>query len=357
MRKIAVILLHFGYWAMYIFLLFIFFVLNAASQENFSADKIQFFIDWTELVSAFAIVPGIFGFYAGYYLLFRKYLVKRKIGLLFLSGFLVSIIGGIAGAMLLNVLKGSDIMFADGWNSAIPELITMCFIAAINCIVGLILQGFITAYSDIKWKEDLNKKNYEMELAMIKSQINPHFLFNTLNNIDALILKDQETASLYLNKLSDILRFMLYETKSERIPLAEELLFIEKYIELQKIRTANPNAIKLIVEGEVGDNTIPPLLFIPIIENAFTHTLLSRDGNSIYIYFMIDGNNIQFVCKNYFDKTLPKSKEVGGLGMELISKRLKLLYPDKHLLEIKNESDIYMVKLSIYENENSVHHN
>ena len=91
-------------------------------------------------------------------------------------------------------------------------------------------------------------------------------------------------------------------------PLAEELLFIEKYIELQKIRTANPNAIKLIVEGEVGDNTIPPLLFIPIIENAFTHTLLSRDGNSIYIYFMIDGNNIQFVCKNYFDKTLPKSK-------------------------------------------------
>ncbi len=357
MRKIAVILLHFGYWSMYIFLLFVFFVLNAATHENFDSDKFKFFVDWLELVSAFALAPGILGFYAGYSILFRKYLVKRKIGALFLTGFLIAAISGVIGALLLSILKGSDIMFADGWNSAIPELIMMCFIGAINCIIGLVLQGFITSYSDIKWKEDLNRKNYEMELAMINAQINPHFLFNTLNNIDALILNNQTVASAYLNKLSDILRFMLYETKSEKIPLSQELLYIEKYIDLQKIRTSNPNAIKLIIEGEVGDNKIPPLLFIPFIENAFTHTQLSGDENSVYIYFLIDRNNIQFICKNYFDKSLPKTKLVGGLGIELIRKRLELLFPDKHLLEIKNESDIYTVKLSIYENENSMHHN
>jgi len=356
MRKIAVILLHLGYWVMYIFLLFVIFVLSAASQDDFDTNKTAFFINWIKLVTAFAITPGVLGFYAGYTILYNRYLAKRKIASLFLSGIVSSIIAGAVGVILMLLLNGIDIMFVDGWNSAIPEFILMCFIAALNCIIGLVLKGFITAYSDIKWKEELNKKNYEMELAMVKSQINPHFLFNTLNNIDALILKDQVAASNYLNKLSDILRYMLYETKTEKIALAKELLYMEKYIELQKIRTSNTNAIQLVIEGEVADRMIEPLLFIPFLENAFKHTQFLAAENSVDIKFVIEETRILFICKNYINTGETHKQEFGGLGMALISKRLLLLYPDKHVLDIKSKNNIYEVTLSIYENENELHH-
>lgn len=357
MKKIAVIILHVGYWAMYLFLLFVFFVLNAATQQNFDSDKWQFFLNWAKLVSAFAIVPGIIGFYGAYAILYKQYLIKRQISALFISGFILAILSGCVGVVLMSLLFGLDSMFVDGWNSFIPEMILMCFVAAINCIIGLVLKGFISAYADIKWKEDLNKKNYEMELAMIKSQINPHFLFNTLNNIDALIQKDQEAASAYLNKLSDILRFILYETKSEKIPLTQEILFIEKYIELQRIRSSNPDAIRLIVDGEIGKFTIEPLLFIPIIENAFTHTQFRNTENSVYIHFIVKDNDIEFICKNYFNRSDPKTKEYGGLGMELIRKRLILLYPSKHILEINMEGTMFVVKLKVFVNEDVLHNN
>src|SRR6185503_21279079 len=116
-------------------------------------------------------------------------------------------------------------------------------IAAIHGTIALVIRGFITWYTEIKLKEELAQRNFEMELALIKSQINPHFLFNTINNIDVLITKQPELASLYLNKLSDILRYMIYETKTEKISLATELDYIEKYLELQKIRTTNPNYV------------------------------------------------------------------------------------------------------------------
>ncbi len=116
-------------------------------------------------------------------------------------------------------------------------------IAFANGVLALVIRGFITFYGEIRLKEDLKRQNAELELALIKSQISPHFLFNTLNNIDVLIEKDAfARASSYLNKLSDILRFMLYETKTDRISIGEELRYIREYIELQMIRTAHPES-------------------------------------------------------------------------------------------------------------------
>src|ERR1044071_687955 len=111
-----------------------------------------------------------------------------------------------------------------------------------------------------------------MELALIKSQINPHFLFNTINNIDVLIAKDSAKASEYLNKLSGILRYMIYETRNEKISLAGELDYIEKYLELQKIRTANPDYVNFQISGEANNLKIAPMILFPFIENAFKHT-------------------------------------------------------------------------------------
>jgi two-component system LytT family sensor kinase len=209
----------------------------------------------------------------------------------------------------------------------------------------LVMKGFITWYGDIKVKVELNKKNYEMELALMKAQINPHFLFNTINNIDMLIQKDAVKASEYLNKLSDIMRFMLYETKTEKIALEKELSYIEKYVELQKIRTTNLNYVKYEVKGSAGNLLIEPMLFIPFIENAFKHAENKKVENAIKVAFVIEKDKIQFECENAYSLDTQLKPEHSGLGNELIQRRLVLLYPNRHTFEVENKNGIYKVNL------------
>ena len=187
-----------------------------------------------------------------------------------------------------------------------------------------------------------------MELELIKSQINPHFLFNTINNIDVLIAKDAARASAYLNKLSDIMRFMLYETKTEKITLDKELTYIEKYIDLQKIRTSNMNYVNYYVVGDSSNLMIAPMLFIPFIENAFKHTENKKVENAINIKIIIEKEMIIFDCENYYTKETQVKPDQSGLGNELIQKRLTLLYPNKHTLEIINKNNTYKVKLVLF---------
>ena len=223
----------------------------------------------------------------------------------------------------------------------------MAFIATITGIPALVVKGFITWFDEIKLKETLQQKNHEIEMALIKSQLDPHFLFNTLNNIDVLILKDATEASNYLNKLSDILRFMLYETKTDEILLRKEIEYIEKYIELQKIRTANANYVRFLVEGNPANITIAPMVFIPFIENAFKHSTNKKIDNAINVQLFITKENILFVCENKFDSNRKVVQESNGLGNDLIQKRLHLIYPDRHQLEIDKKTTLYSVKLTI----------
>ncbi|HXD92543.1 MAG TPA: sensor histidine kinase [Bacteroidia bacterium] len=186
-----------------------------------------------------------------------------------------------------------------------------------------------------------------MELALVKNQINPHFLFNTINNIDVMIAKDAGQASAYLNKLSDIMRFMLYETKTEKIPLSKELTYIEKYIDLQKIRTSNINYVNYHVEGDGGNLVIAPMLFIPFIENAFKHAENKKLDNAVNIKLTLSKEMITFECENKFSESASNNDEQSGLGNELIAKRLQLLYPNKHTLDVSNKNQTYHVKLVV----------
>jgi LytS/YehU family sensor histidine kinase len=214
-------------------------------------------------------------------------------------------------------------------------------------MVALVIKGFITWFNEIKLKQSLKDKNHEMEMALIKSKLDPHLLFNTINNIDALIIKDAVEASNYLNKLSDIMRFMLYETMSDKIMLSQEIEYIEKYIALQKIRTANLNYVQFLLTGNVGNKMIAPMVFIPFIENAFKHTNNKKLENAISVHIIISNKSIQLVCENKFDSK-PTFREPGsGLGNDLIQKRLKLIYPDNHVLEVNKTNELYTVNLTI----------
>jgi two-component system, LytTR family, sensor kinase len=184
-------------------------------------------------------------------------------------------------------------------------------------------------------------------MALVKSQLNPHFLFNTLNNIDILIAKDAEKASDYLNKLSDIMRFMLYETKTEQISLQKEWAYLEKYIELQKIRTANPNFVQYTF-GRMADIQIAPMTLIPFVENAFKHAEGLKADNTIVIHIRTENNTLFFDCQNKYPQKNTSNNTVGGLGNELIIKRLDLLYGKKCTVNIVDDGAVYGVKLVLY---------
>jgi LytS/YehU family sensor histidine kinase len=184
-----------------------------------------------------------------------------------------------------------------------------------------------------------------MEIALMKAQINPHFLFNTINNIDMLIQKDATKASEYLNSLSDMMRFMLYETKSGKTALSKELDYIERYVALQKIRTTNASFVNYTVTGNPEGVHIEPMLFIPFIENAFKHAENKKVENAIVIHFIIDSGTIRFVCENVYAPSVSLKPEHSGLGNELIRRRLELLYPNKHSLSVEDINGTYKVIL------------
>ncbi|MEO8768446.1 MAG: sensor histidine kinase [Ferruginibacter sp.] len=348
MKKSFIILLHVGYWLLYLLLILLFILfIKLGSGKSFSQDH-QMIISLLKIMGTFTIIPGLIGFYTFYGVLFNRYLSKKKIGALCAVGLGTVLLSGIISLAGVNLATNGMIFKYNGIKEMSFIVIFMSLLTLVHGIIALVMKGFITWYGDIKVKAALKQKNFETELALIKSQLNPHFLFNTINNIDVLIEKDPAKASAYLNKLSDIMRFMLYETKTENIPLEKELNYINKYIELQKIRSANDHFVRYNTSGDAREWIIAPMLFIPFIENAFKHSVNKRSGNGIIVRIGITGDSLDFYCENNFGENPLIDHEAGGLGNDLIKKRLNLLYPSRYELKIEQGNNIYKVHLVIY---------
>lgn len=340
MKRLIVFGLHLGYWFLYGLLLF---VIMTVMQQGRGGHAIptgglrNFFL-------LFTCAPAVLGFYLFYSWLFPRFLQKKKYGLLMLLAPVSALVASLISGLLMSMYMGRHIMFADGWQSYIEETIALAIIAIIHGTVALVLRGFVSWTEESRLRQALAQKNFDTELALVKAQINPHFLFNTLNNIDVLIEQNSAKASQYLNKLSDILRFMLFETKPEHIPLRQELTYLEKYVDLQKIRAQHPDYVRLEINGS-SEAQIPPMLFIPFVENAFTYSEAFKSEPAVQISFTLTKGKIDFVCEN---KYRPATSENGsGLGLALIEKRLNLLYPGRHTLKIAQDAQSYRVHLSL----------
>ena len=352
MKKSIVVLIHIGFWLNYFLLISIMLAVFYRSSSH-SVDQTERIKNAFESLFLFAFLPSFITFYGCYYLIFPKFLQQKKTLRSIIYGFLISIGTSIIVYILMRYLiESGQLMDMDkgginGRSTAIRTILVMSFIASISGIAAMVIKGFITWVDEIKLKEELKWKNHETEMALVKAQLDPHFLFNTLNNIDVLILEDATKASNYLNKLSDILRFMLYETKTDTILLEKEIEYIEKYIELQKIRTSNANYINFQITGNPGNKTIAPMVFIQFIENAFKHSTNKKIDHAINVYLSIEKKTIRFVCKNKFDPKRKLKQGSNGLGNDLIQKRLNLIYPNKHTLELSNHCNLYTVNLII----------
>jgi two-component system, LytTR family, sensor kinase len=344
MKRSFIILIHIGFWFCYLTLIIIVLGMRFGGETNVSEARIQ---NSVQIIIFFALTPSFLAFYGFYFFVFPKDFQRKNLIISLIYGLLISVISGSIGLRLLTYSLGDNCFDNQEEVTVLGITLFMSFIAFITGIVSLVLKGFITWFDEIKLKEQLQEKNYEVEMALVKSQLDPHFMFNTINNIDVLILKDSVAASDYLNKLSDIMRFMLFETKTDTILLSKEIEYIEKYIELQKIRTANLNYVSYSVTGSPKNYKIAPMVFIPFIENAFKHTTNKKTINAITINILITNETIELTCINKYNANAPFKQANGGVGNELIHRRLSLIYPDNHTLKITNQDNLYSVHLVI----------
>ncbi|MBI9036824.1 MAG: histidine kinase [Bacteroidales bacterium] len=195
----------------------------------------------------------------------------------------------------------------------------------------------------------LQKEKINTELKALKAQINPHFLFNSLNNIYSLSLKQSTLTPEIILKLSSIMRYMLYETTEQFVLLNKELNIISDYVELQRIRSDGKAKIELLIKGDASDYKIAPLLFIPFIENAFKHGIKASLGESfVKINIEISEDKISFLSENNkgeIDET--EAGDYKGIGLENVKKRLELIYKDNYSLDVYDKYENFIVKLDL----------
>ncbi|MEM9328502.1 MAG: histidine kinase [Bacteroidota bacterium] len=199
-------------------------------------------------------------------------------------------------------------------------------------------------------QQELEKEKLETELKFLKSQFNPHFLFNTINSIFVLINKNTTLASEALAKFSGLLRYQLYECNEGQIPLNRELAYLDSFIELQKLRLETEHEVKVnLLQTYKGNLTIAPFILMPFIENAFKHVSQGKNQlNWIRLEQTLQGNELTFHISNSYDSSA--SREVvkyGGLGLKNAQRRLELIYPKQHQLTVEKRDGVHLVKLRL----------
>ncbi len=220
-----------------------------------------------------------------------------------------------------------------------------------NTVAGFAVAIKLMKYWYIKKEENtqLEKEKLKAELEVLKGQLQPHFLFNTLNNLYSLILQQSKQAPEVVLKLSELLRYMLVETANSKILLTKELSIIKNYIVLEQIRFGNRLDLSLTIEGNLEDIEIEPLLFLPLVENAFKHGANEMLDHA-WISLNISASESYLNFKLINGKPATAKQEVGistGIGLQNLRKRLTLIYPGRHTLKILEEEEKYMVSLQL----------
>ncbi|HEY5823842.1 MAG TPA: histidine kinase, partial [Cyclobacteriaceae bacterium] len=223
----------------------------------------------------------------------------------------------------------------------IASLAVSTMVAAMGAI-----KLFIDKIRSDKESHLLEKQRLESELQYLKAQVNPHFLFNAINSVYFLIKKNPDVAAETLIKLSDLLRFQLYDCLDDKIPIEKEMEYLKNFVALEKIRKGEKIQVELIIGEGMSGFRIAPFMLIPFLENAFKHVSTSSEReNKIIIQFNRVDN--QFTASFFNTSDNLKRNEVGGIGLKNVKRRLELLYAHKHELVIKEEANTYSVNLSM----------
>ncbi len=339
MKKSAKILLHLSLWILIFYTFFN--IINAIN--GFPKDPgYNPYLDIELYVHALGTTIALtIPFYVGYFLtpyLFKSEKKKQFIG--------IAVVFGVIYPIAASIMD-------DGFRqSAILQSLFLFAFLNVFLVLGVGIRSLSGWIEQKRLHDKLEKQNLKSEIALLKTQLAPHFLFNTLHNIDALIHKNGEKASQSLIKLSDIMRYMLHDSKADRVPMEKEIMHIENYISLERLRIKNENFLTYSIDGDYEGIQIAPMLFIPFIENAFKHAVDSDTKNGIAITFNLHADTIIFQCENKYDPEETEKDDTQGIGLETVRKRLELLYPERHQLNIDKDGSTFKVNLKIDLDEN-----
>lgn len=290
-------------------------------------------------------------FYVNFFFLVKQYLFSRSGWKFFISNLLL-----IAAAMMLVHLMMQmlppPVHHRPRPDKELQDVIGFFLVNGLlyGLVAGLsvaikMTSGWYTVESE---RRELEKSRAEAELQNLKSQLNPHFLFNTLNNIYSLIAFSPERAQEAVHDLSRLLRYVLYESSRPFVPLEKELDFIRNYVELMRIRLPGNVELKTEISTVTPDAQIAPLLFISLIENAFKHGVSNNKLSYIHLDIHQSGDLVVCILRNsYFPKDAEQDKSGSGIGLRNLKKRLELLYPNRHIFSCGVEGENYYSVLEI----------
>jgi LytS/YehU family sensor histidine kinase len=269
--------------------------------------------------------------------LFYKKKYNVYIAALLSSFFIIMLIHGL---LFKPIVPGHEFNFI---RSSAHNIVPFLFTVLISTVYNLVAQ---------KIKEDVlsakvQQENLKSELSFLRSQINPHFLFNVLNNIAALVRIKSNELEPTVMKLSSLMHYMLYETDEDKVVVKSEVEYLQAYIDLQKQRHGDELTLLVLFDIKEEWHTVEPMLLIPFVENAFKHGGALMQRPEIYIRLEVDNNQLHFVVKNKFEDNKTAKDKTSGIGLTNVKRRLTLLYPGKHNLSIEKKDDWFIVHLQL----------
>jgi len=299
---------------------------------------------------------GVFGiinisvFYINYIFLIPSLIKKRKKYWLYIFSFFALIAIAALLKTTIAVLNPQELLTytMEGKphemsvnNFVINSSFSVGFFLVSSCIIKFTIDWF----SSERIQRNLESERREMELQFLKSQLNPHFLFNSLNNIYSLAYQKSDKTADAIMKLSEIMRYMIYESNTPTVALSKEVDYLTNYIELQKIRFKDGAYIELTLNGEIDDQKIVPLMLISFVENAFKHGVLNDPENPVKINIIANQKILHFSVIN--KKSKQNKDAQGGIGLPNVERRLQLVYPDRYKLNVVNSATHYTCELMI----------
>lgn len=245
-----------------------------------------------------------------------------------------------------HILNAPELLsWTNNWKSKIYNNIIPHFFLVIAGAAIKLMSDYIRMQQRVS---EMAKEKAETELNFLKSQINPHFLFNSLNTIYFQIDKNNSGARETLHKFSDMLRYQLYEMNGDSIPVEKEISYLKDYVDLQKLRKDDNYSVEFKCSSSVKGFSIKPLMLIPFVENAFKHISHYPDKiNYINLEFSRSNGTFRFSLENSTEKSSQPNKMSGGIGLNNVKRRLELLYPGRHELAINEGENSFKVDLQL----------
>ncbi|MFZ1806695.1 MAG: histidine kinase [Cyclobacteriaceae bacterium] len=333
-----VLLLHLSFWSVYLS----FFLYQVSSYQR--GDE----LDWNRVITIVSVQVGFAAIisYLNYFYLLPNFLERKKAAK-YLLGFVVLFFA------IISFRIGLERYILDGFTHQDKYLYRTRFVVQtitsnlfIVIFVGMLRFAQDWFELDAKRKE-IEREKLIAELNFLKAQINPHFLFNTLNNLYYLAYSKSDNTTEVIDKLSKMMRYMIYDSNHSKVLLSKEIEYMKNYVSLERLRLNNEIPIDFEVKGNLDDRQIAPLIFIAFLENAFKHGVSNaKDDCWVKVVIEVNGNECIYTVEN--SKVHQQNLEgKSGIGLANIKRRLELSYPGDHELQVKDLDDSYLVQLKL----------